>query len=132
MSCPARPASCTVRTVKGTRNSGHRPRSIPMLRFSACASFVLLLTLNVALCDTYKGKVKSVDTDAKKLVVTVDDKEMTFDVPKDVKIFSVGKAKKGQTPPEIALSGLSALGPGNEVTVTTAKKDDKDVATGIR
>ena len=67
-----------------------------MLRFSVCAALVVLFTLNVALSDTYRGKVKSVDTDAKKLVITVDDKEQTFDVPKDVKIFTVGKGKKGQ------------------------------------
>ena len=103
-----------------------------MLRFSVCASLVVLFTLNVALSDTYKGKVKSVDADAKTLVVTVDGKEQTFEVPKDVKIFTVGKAKKKQPPPEIVLSGLSALAVGNEVTVTTEKKDDKDVVTGIK
>ena len=103
-----------------------------MSRFSVCAALVVLFTLNVALSDTYRGKVKSVDTDAKKLVVTVDDKEQTFDVPKDVKIFTVGKGKKGQPGPEIVLSGLGALAVGNEVTVTTEKKDDKDVVTGIK
>jgi hypothetical protein len=103
-----------------------------MLRKLLLAVGVCVFSLNLALAAEIKGKVKSVDGDKNTITLTVDDKDQTFDVDKDAKIYSLGKKKKGQPPPEIMLSGLRAVLANANVTITTEKKGDKDVATSIK
>src|SRR3954454_13297785 len=99
-----------------------------MFRRLLCAAIVVAFSMGLALADNIKGKVKEVDDTKKTITVTADDKDQVINVDKDAKIYTTGKAKKGQVGPEIALSGLSAVQVGQEVTVTTEKKDNKDVA----
>src|ERR1051325_6103135 len=101
-----------------------------MLQKVLLASLALGLSLSIAAADTVKGKVKAVDTEKKTITVTVDDKDVTYDTAKDVKITALTKKKKITS--ENPLSSLSALTTGAEVTVTIEKKDDKDQATSIR
>ena len=103
-----------------------------MFRKLVCALAVVAFSMGLAFADTIKGKVKEVDDEKKTITVTVDDKDSTYPVDKDAKIFTTGKAKKGQAAPEVALSGLRAVLAGQEVTVTTEKKNDKDTATAIK
>src|SRR5262245_60785380 len=104
-----------------------------MLRKLACVMFGCLLLLNVGLADSYRGKVKTIDAEKSVLTVTVNDKDQTFEVPKEARIFSLGKAKKGQPAPEVlVIGGLTGLKEGNTVTVTTEKKDDKEVVTSVK
>src|SRR4051812_20590708 len=103
-----------------------------MFRKLICAVAVVAFSMGLALADTIKGKVKEVDDDKKTITVTVDDKDQVVNVDKDARIFTTGKGKKGQPGPEVALSGLRAVLPGQEVTITTEKKDNKDVATAVK
>jgi hypothetical protein len=103
-----------------------------MLRKLLLALGVCALSLNLALSAEIKGKVKSVDADKNTITLTVDDKDQTIDVDKDAKIYSLGRKKKGQPAPEVALSGLRAVLANANVTITTEKKGDKEVATSIK
>lgn len=88
-----------------------------------------LLTLAVSVADEVKGKVKSVDSDKGTITLTVGDKDQVITVAKTAEIFSLGKAKKGQAAPKLAVpGGLSGLQVGSEVTLTT----DKDTATTVQ
>ena len=94
---------------------------------------VIVLWAGVVLAEDYKGKVKDVDAAKNTITVTIGDKDQTFPVGKDAKVYSLGKAKKGQPAPEVAVTGgLSGLTSGKEVTVTTAKVEDKETATSIK
>jgi hypothetical protein len=92
-----------------------------MLRKFLCAAFVCLLSVGFALADDVKGKVKSVDPDKSTITVTVDDKDQTLPVSKDVKL-SLGKKVKE----------LKDIKVGADVVLTTSKQDDKDVVTEIK
>jgi len=103
-----------------------------MFRKLLLAVGVFALSLNLALAGEVKGKVKSVDADKNTITVTVDDKDQTIDVDKDAKIYTMSRKKKGQPAAEVTLSGLRAVMANATVTVTTEKKNDKDVATSIK
>jgi hypothetical protein len=92
-----------------------------MLRKFLCAAVVCLLAVGFALADDIKGKVKSVDPDKGTITVTVDDKDQTLPVSKDVKL-SLGKKVKE----------LKDVQVGKDVVLTTSKQDDKDVVTEIK
>lgn len=99
-----------------------------MLRSFACAVLALACAVGVLVAAEIKGKVKSVDTDKKTITVTTsEDKEVTVSYNDDTK-FTGGK---GNIDREKAI-GRMAKTPGGEVTITTEKKDDKDVATEIK
>ena len=91
------------------------------------AFVVGVFSLNLALAETYNGKVKSVDSDKNTITVTIGDADKTFTVDKDAKLTTVGK-KKQETP----LAGLSAIVVDRTVTLTTEKKEDKEVVTAIK
>lgn len=97
------------------------------------AVLALAFLCSVALADQIRGKVKSVNANNNTITVTVDDKDQTVDVAKTAKIYSLGKAKKGQAPPEeLVAGGLAGLGVGKDVTIYTEKKDGKETATSIK
>ena len=102
-----------------------------MLRKFSWAVAALFLGTGVVSADSIPGKVKSVDATKSTITVTVDDKDQTFTVAKDSKIFQlVGKGKKAQ--PQDLADGLTGLKEGQTVVLTTEKKDDKDVVTQIK
>jgi Cu/Ag efflux protein CusF len=88
----------------------------------------LVLCVGAVLADEIKGTIKKVDVDNKKITVSVDGKETTYDVADDAKIPG-GKDKPG------TLKGLSkavdkaADKGGYKATVTT---DDKKKVTEIK
>jgi hypothetical protein len=102
-----------------------------MLRKTVLACLSLAFSVGLASADSYKGKLKSVDNDKKTITITIDAKDLTYEVAKDVKITALTRGKK-KTTSENPVSGLTALTTGAEVTVNVEKKDDKDVATSIR
>jgi opacity protein-like surface antigen len=95
-------------------------------------ALVLFAVPALATAEDVKGKVKSVDAEKSTITVTVGEADKTFDVSKDAKItHKVGKnEKKAKT--EDLPGGLGALTAGTDVTITTEKKDDKDVVTAIK
>src|SRR3989442_1441181 len=98
-----------------------------MLRKFVCSVFALALCVGVSLADEAKGKIKSVDNDKKTLTVTVNDKDVTYTLADDVQVLNAnGKPVKDQT------KAMKNLKEGAEVTVTTEKKDGKDVVTKIQ
>lgn len=103
-----------------------------MLRMLVPAVLSMVILPTALLAGEIKGKVKSVDADKSTITLTVDDKDQTLDVGKDVKVTRlVGKKeKKAQT--EDVAGGLGGLAAGTAVTVTTEKKDDKEVVTQIK
>jgi len=83
--------------------------------------------------DEYRAKVKSTDTDKGTITFTVDGKDTTLPVHKDVDIYSLGKGKKGKAGPKMAVEGnLSGLKADQDVTLTTEKKDDKETVLAIK
>lgn len=111
-----------------------------MLRSITAALFVLALGFTVVLGEETKGKVKAVTADTKTLVLVVDDKDKTFVVPADAKIYTTGKVKKKtKIAPEILVEGgLSGVKVDSTVTVTTEtrevgeKKEKQEVVTAVK
>ena len=102
-----------------------------MLRTIACGVFALLIGTGGVLAAEVKGKVKKVDADKNTVTVTADDKDTSYDVAKDAKVVKVvGKGKKATT--EAVTEGLKGVTTGSEVTLTTSKKDDKEVVTNVK
>jgi len=78
----------------------------------------------VLVAEEYNAKVKSVDVEAKKMVVNLFGAEVTLDVVPDPRVFDpAGKPIK---------NGLKIITPGSEVNLQTDKKDDKEVVSTIR
>ena len=102
-----------------------------MLRTLVAAAFGIVLVAGIVLADEFKGKVKSVDADKNTITVTVkvDDKDAdkTFTVPADVKIQ---RKKRGGDLVDVE-GGLKGVNEGRDITITTEKKDDKDVVTKV-
>jgi hypothetical protein len=93
---------------------------------------VVAITFAVADADDIKGRVKKVDTDKNTLTITVNDKDQTFTIPKEARIVGLfGKKLKKAQLLEIP-GGLSAVKENVEVTVTTDKKDNKDVVSQVK
>jgi len=111
---------------------GFNRKEFLMLRIWIGGLCALMLCAVSVRADDVKGKVKSTDADKNTITITVDDKDQTVTVAKDAKITRlVGKKiKKAQT--EDVPGGLNGLAAGSEVTVTTEKKDGKDVATAVK
>lgn len=101
-----------------------------MVRSALAGCMILFVGLNFVLADTYKSKIKAVDEDKRTVTIEVDGKDKTFDLTKDAKIYSVGKAKKGQPAPETLIQ-LNAV-KDKDATVTTEKIDNKEVVTAIK
>jgi hypothetical protein len=109
-----------------------------MLRLCSAVTFVLALCITVVAEDT-RGKVKSVDADKGILVITVDDKDKSFTVPKEAKIYTTAKGKKGKAGPEILVDGgLAGVRVDSTVTVTTEtkevgeKKEKQEVVVAVK
>jgi hypothetical protein len=96
-----------------------------MIRTLVCSLAALLLVAGAASADVIKGKVKSVsDT---KITLTVDDKDKTYDVAKEVKVVQPGKKN---TVTDVT-GGMSAVKTGDEVTITTDKQGDKETVKEV-
>ncbi|MBL8799211.1 MAG: hypothetical protein JNM56_35320 [Planctomycetia bacterium] len=94
-----------------------------MIRF--CGGLVLLVACVTCLvADEYIGKVKSVEKDKTKITVTIEGKDVVFQVTKDPLVVNdKGKGVAG---------GILKVLPGSEVKIFTDKKDDKETATTIK
>jgi hypothetical protein len=96
-----------------------------MLRRIVCALFVLALSFGVAAAQDYKGKIKSIDD--KNITLTVDDKDLKFDLTSSTSVVA-GKDGKEKA----VKGGLSTLKAGSEVIVTTEKSDTKETVKQIK
>ena len=103
-----------------------------MFRNLMCAVCALVLGAGVAWADDIKGKVKLTDADKGTITLTVGDKDQTLTVGKDVKITQQVGKKEAKAKTEDVPGGLTGLAAGTDVTVTTEKKDGKDVVTTIK
>jgi Cu/Ag efflux protein CusF len=101
-------------------------------RVLGAAACLLALTFAVVSADEVKGRVKKVDSDKGTLTLTVNDKDQTFTIPKEAKIVGLfGKKIKKAQLLDIP-GGLTGVKEGVEVTVTTDKKDNKDVVSQVK
>jgi hypothetical protein len=100
-----------------------------MLRSFACALLALVFMAGGLLAEEVKGKLKSVDAAKNTITVTVGDKDTTYPLAADAKIVNAqGKEIK---------NGLSAkpfqnVNGKQQVTLTTATKDGKEVVTELK
>jgi Cu/Ag efflux protein CusF len=104
----------------------HTSRRLAMLRRFLCAAFALVLCVGVTLAEEVKGKIKSVDADKGTMTVTVDGKDQEYKIGTDTKLLNAqGKDLK---------DGIknARLKEGQAVTLTTEKKDGKDVVTEVK
>jgi hypothetical protein len=99
-----------------------------MLRTIIGGLSALLLTAGTASADAVRGTVKKVD--GARIVVTVDDKETTYDVAKDVKVTRTVRVKKETTTEDVA-DGLAGVKEGAEAKLTVEKTDGKETVTKI-
>jgi Cu/Ag efflux protein CusF len=100
-----------------------------------CLAIISLFALSIVIvnADEVRGKVKKVDTGKNAITITnSDDKDQTFDVPKDAKIVGLfgKKLKKAQI--EDLPGGLTAIKEGASVTVFTEPKDGKQVVSQVK
>ncbi len=101
-----------------------------MLRTLCLALMLVFVGARLASADTVSGLVKSIDTDKNTITITADDKDQTFSVEKESKVWQPGRTKK--MPKSDVPGGLSGLKAGQPVVLTTEKKNDKDVVTEIK
>jgi Cu/Ag efflux protein CusF len=101
-----------------------------MIRRACCALALAALLFTTAFADTYAEKIKKVDTDKGTVTFEVDGKEKTFKV--DEKATFENQVKAGKkfrlAPSKARLKGVKV---GDEVTVTTERKDGAEVVTRI-
>jgi hypothetical protein len=102
-----------------------------MLRRLLCTGIAFVLMVGLALADEFKATVKKVDADSNTVILTVNDEEKTYDVSKDADIYVMKKVKKKDERTPIS-GGLSGLKNNSEVTVTTIKKEGKEIVVGIK
>ncbi|HEY1376434.1 MAG TPA: hypothetical protein VGF55_06550 [Gemmataceae bacterium] len=88
----------------------------------------VVLCVGAVLADEIKGKVTKVDQDKKQVTVTVDGKEMTYDLADDCKYPMAGKGKEG-TLKSFSKQVDKAGDKGVNVTITT---NDKKHVTEIK
>jgi hypothetical protein len=94
-------------------------------------SFVLLIA-GIVPAEEIKGKVKNVNAEKSTITITVDDKDKTMDLAKDIKVIGlVGKNLKKAKVQDI-LDGLTAVKEGADVTLTYETVAEKDTASQIR
>jgi hypothetical protein len=104
-----------------------------MTRFLVASVLLAVLSAGVHGAEDYTGKIKDLDTKKNEITITVDDKDMTFAIAKDVSVFFEKKPmKKMPGGLEPLPGGLSGLKTGNMVTITTEKKDAKEIASLIK
>ena len=101
-----------------------------MIRRALLATALALLVGPALLAETYGDKVKAVDADKKTITLPVDGKDRTFVVDDKVKVQAQVRSGKRLrlTPVKDGLKGVKA---GAEVTVTTERKDGKEVVTEV-
>src|SRR5262245_32882594 len=94
-----------------------------MLRL-LCAAVALLVCVSALVAEEYEGKIKSVDVEKGKAVVTINGSDKTFDITKDpLVVTDKGKNVQG---------GLKGLTPDSEVLIRTDKKDEKEIITTFK
>ncbi len=100
--------------------------------FSAAVVLMLAVAAGRVSAEEVSGKVKSVDVDKSTVTLEVGTAERVFPVASDAKIVgSFGKnAKKATTGPIVG--GLKGIKEGAEITLTTEKRDDKDVVAQVK
>src|SRR5262249_8464213 len=106
-------------------------RRLPMLRTFGFAVLALIVAVGVLVAAEYKGTGKSLDADKNTITVTVDGKDQAITFNDDTKFVDAkGQAVKdrAKTIKRISEKPESI----EEVTVTTDKKDGKEVATEIK
>jgi len=101
-----------------------------MWRLVSVVCVFLFLSFNLLLADTLKTKVKAVDDEKRTITCDVNGKDVTYSLTKEAKIYTTGKAKKGQPAPEIIITLAATT--GKDATITTDKVDGKDVVSAIK
>jgi competence protein ComGF len=99
-----------------------------MFRTTICGVTSLLLMAGVALADPIAAKVKKVEDN--KITVTVDDKDVTYDVAKDVKVTQTTMKKKVPQTQDVS-EGLAGVKEDANVKLTVETKDGKESVTKI-
>ena len=103
-----------------------------MLRkFLPCLT-MLALSVAIVQADDIRGKVKATNAEKNTITLTVDDKDQTLDVSKDAMIYTLQPGAKKKAPPTEVTVALGAIKTEAGVTVTTEKKDGKDLVTAIK
>jgi Cu/Ag efflux protein CusF len=101
-----------------------------MIRRACCAVALAALLISTAFADKYIETCKKVDADKGTLTFEVDGKERTFKVDAGAKFENQVKAGKRF---RLAASkdGLKGIKAGDEITVTTERKDGAEVVTHV-
>ncbi|HEX3149797.1 MAG TPA: hypothetical protein VHR66_17100 [Gemmataceae bacterium] len=101
-----------------------------MLPRSILVVTVALLASSMASAETYGEKIKEVSAENNKITIPVDGKDREFDVDKMVEVKSQRRVGKRLTVTPVK-DGLKGVKAGSEATITTEKRDGKEVVTKI-
>ncbi len=88
---------------------------------------VAATTEKVAPATEIKGKIAKVNAEDHTLTVTADGKDETFQIDNEARFLALGRKRQLQDLP----GGLSGVKEGGDVTLTTEKKEGKDVVTKV-
>ena len=101
-----------------------------MVRRACCALALAALLLSTAFADKYIETVKKTDPEKGTLTFAVDGKERTFKVDAAAKFENQVKAGK-RFRLVVSKDGLKGVKAGDEITVTTERKDGAEVVTHV-
>jgi Cu/Ag efflux protein CusF len=102
-----------------------------MMRWFAGTVLVALVCAGSLPADEITGKVTKVDAQKSKVTLSVDHKDMTYEVAKDVQVLAlVGKGSKATFQPNP--DGLKGLQEGTNVKLLREPKNGKDLITEIK
>lgn len=91
-------------------------------------AFALLFVAGGLFAAEYKGKIKSVDSEKNTITITVEDKDVTLNVDKEVKALG-GKDGKTELKGGLKSKDLKA---GTAVIITTEGEKEKEVVKEIK
>jgi hypothetical protein len=100
--------------------------------YAALVVLILAFAAGRAPAEEIKGKVKSVDLEKATITMEVGTSEQVFPIAADAKFLGqFGKKAKKATTQAIA-GGLKGIKEGAVVTVTTEKRDEKEVVSLLK
>jgi Cu/Ag efflux protein CusF len=104
----------------------------------ACKSFAALVVLILGFAESQssaeeiKGKIKSVDLDKATITLEVGTSERVYPVASEARFLGQFGKKVKKATTQVIEGGLKGIKEGAEVTVTTEKRDEKEVVSLVK
>jgi hypothetical protein len=102
------------------------------------SSLAVILLAGTASAEDVRGVVTKIDTEKNSITMTVDGKDLTFDVAKNVRVSTWSLMRTGRrgrtttTVETILADGLRSVQVGTPITLNVETKDEKKVVSSIQ